>query len=165
MAPHGHRASFDDPEPGLKNRLAERIAGGETQALAEAYDEHCGPVLSLIQRVVDDPELAHSVLEETFLLLWRDARSIGRSPLLPWLLKAAGNVAMSRLRETPLTPRHPETEGANALQCRLFDSIYMHGFAARHTAHLLSRTTGRENWTEIHLRNKEISAAGTDGIH
>ena len=78
------------------------VAAGSTAAahadelVRSAYEEHRGAIYGFLVSATRDGETAAELLQETFLRLLRVARA-GQAPLemRPWLIRVAGNLAIS----------------------------------------------------------------------
>jgi RNA polymerase sigma-70 factor (ECF subfamily) len=81
--------------------LVRRIMDGDETALASLYDRYSPLVYSVALRVLRDPQAAEEVLQDIFYQLWRTADRFdpARGSLPGWLLVAARNRAISRLRQ------------------------------------------------------------------
>jgi RNA polymerase sigma-70 factor (ECF subfamily) len=53
-------------------RLIERVASGETEAIGLLYDRYCRPAFSLAKRICGDDGIAQDAVQEAFLALWHD---------------------------------------------------------------------------------------------
>lgn len=82
---------------------AELIAAaqaGQQDAYAEIVERYSGTVYNLALRLMNDPQEAEDVLQETFVSAFRALdRFEGRSQLGTWLYRVAYNAAMMRLRK------------------------------------------------------------------
>jgi RNA polymerase sigma-70 factor (ECF subfamily) len=82
---------------------AELIAAaqaGRQDAFAEIVERHSGTVYNLALRMMNDPQEAEDVLQETFISAFRALdRFQGRSQLSTWLYRIAYNAALMRLRK------------------------------------------------------------------
>ncbi|MGH9485450.1 MAG: RNA polymerase sigma factor [Terriglobales bacterium] len=78
----------------------DKIASGDEQAFQLLYSRHSPRVLGMLVRMLRERSAAEDVLQETFLVLWREAARFDvRAPsALPWLLVVARNRALDRLR-------------------------------------------------------------------
>ncbi|HEX2249487.1 MAG TPA: sigma-70 family RNA polymerase sigma factor [Gemmatimonadales bacterium] len=92
----GPAAPADDPD----HVLLERMARGETGALAVLYDRRAERVHTVAYWIVRDADEAEDVVEETFWQAWRTAGRYDsrRSSALTWLLMIARSRALDRLR-------------------------------------------------------------------
>ena len=84
----------------LHQELLRRIAGGESQAIAELYDSLSGPLFSLAIRILGDATEAEDVIQEVFVQIWQKA--VAFDPRLgsafQWCLGIARNRSIDRLR-------------------------------------------------------------------
>lgn len=72
---------------------------GRQDAYAEIVERYSGTVYNLALRLMNDPQEAEDVLQETFISAFRAlGRFEGRSQLGTWLYRIAYNAAMMRLR-------------------------------------------------------------------
>jgi RNA polymerase sigma-70 factor (ECF subfamily) len=70
-------------------RLLDRLASGDEQALAEAYDRHAAAVYGAALRITCDPGDAADVTEAVFVEMWAGAPRYSASTVpLPSLLTA-----------------------------------------------------------------------------
>jgi RNA polymerase sigma-70 factor (ECF subfamily) len=83
--------------------LVAALKAGDQRAFAEMVERHSGTVYNLALRMMNDPQEAEEVLQETFLSAFRGlARFEGRSQLSTWLYRIAYNAALMRLRKRQL---------------------------------------------------------------
>ena len=80
--------------------LIQRIVARDESALAALYDRYSGLVCAVVTRILRDANAAEEVLQDIFYQLWRTATQFdpARGSLAGWLLVAARNRAISRLR-------------------------------------------------------------------
>ena len=85
--------------------LVARLQRGDEQALAELYDRLGGQVYTLALKLLQSPEEAEEVVQDTFLKLYNanSYRTMGRSPRA-YVYTIARNLALSRLRERRARP-------------------------------------------------------------
>jgi RNA polymerase sigma-70 factor (ECF subfamily) len=69
-------------------------------AFEQLYDRHSRIVYGLVLRILQQASTAEEVVQDVFLLLWRNAGQYqsGRGPFVPWLLTLARNRALDHLR-------------------------------------------------------------------
>ena len=77
-----------------------RIAAGEAEALQLLYLELSPLVNGIVRRMLDDPEDAREIVQDTFIRAWRHARSFRaeRGEVVSWLVFIARHAAIDRLR-------------------------------------------------------------------
>jgi len=80
--------------------LVRRVEAGDEAALASLYDRYANLVYSVAFRVLREKPAAEEILQDIFFQLWRTADRFdpARGSLPGWLLVAARNRAISRLR-------------------------------------------------------------------
>jgi RNA polymerase sigma-70 factor, ECF subfamily len=62
-------------QPGSDAALLRSIASGDERALAALYDRHAGWLLARLRRRCSVPDLVDQALQDTFLTVWRRART------------------------------------------------------------------------------------------
>jgi RNA polymerase sigma factor (sigma-70 family) len=77
------------------------------------------------QRVIRDADLAHDVVQETFIKVWRRCATFqGNSELLPWVRVILRRTILDRLRAgTDVVSFDADTAGADDLERRLADHL------------------------------------------
>jgi RNA polymerase sigma-70 factor (ECF subfamily) len=80
--------------------LLERVVQRDEAALSALYDRYSGLVFSEAKRILRDTGAAEEILQDLFYQIWRTAERFDaqRGSLAGWLLVAARNRAISRLR-------------------------------------------------------------------
>jgi RNA polymerase sigma-70 factor (ECF subfamily) len=80
--------------------LGERIAERDATALEQLYDRHGAASYGLARRIVADDQLAHDVVQEVFLAIWRGAASYdgSRGSLATWLFALTHHKAVDAVR-------------------------------------------------------------------
>jgi len=81
-------------------RWLERVAGGDSAALAELYDHYADLLYSLALRIVGSASDAEEVLQDTWTQAWRTARTYdaSRGAVGAWLVTIARSRALDRVR-------------------------------------------------------------------
>jgi RNA polymerase sigma-70 factor (ECF subfamily) len=93
----------------LDPSIALRLARGDRDALAIAYDRLAAPVMNLAARILGDRALAEEVLHDTFVDLMEQVRRIeDPRALVFWVRKVAVNHCLMRLRSPWHRRRHAE---------------------------------------------------------
>ena len=97
-------------------QLALVIAGGDREALAEAFRRHAGAVFGLARRVSGDAEEAQDVTQEVFLRLWDrpDRFDAARGSLRTFLLTTTHGRAVDVLRSRNARAARETSDGARA---------------------------------------------------
>lgn len=87
------------------NTLLERLRADDPLAFAQLVEENQGQIYNLALRMLNDPQEAEDVLQETFLSAFKALPDFeGRSSLGTWLYRIASNASLMRLRK-----KRPET--------------------------------------------------------
>ena len=96
--------------------LIQQAAGGDRAALETLYERYARAVLGLALRRLGDRGRAEDAVQETFVSIWRAARTYdpARGPGAPWLFAVARNAIVDRSRarsEPPVdVPDEPSSE-------------------------------------------------------
>ena len=82
------------------HRCIERIAAGDSDALAELYDRYSDLLYSLAVRIVGGASDAEEALQDTWMQAWRNASSYdaSRGGVGAWLVTIARSRALDRVR-------------------------------------------------------------------
>ena len=80
--------------------LIEKMIAGDESALSTIYDRYSAMLFGMLMRILNDRGAAEEVLQDLFLLLWRNAGQFdaNRGSLPAWLMVIGRNRAISRLR-------------------------------------------------------------------
>jgi len=82
----------------------ENLKAGDRREFARLVEMYSGRIYNLALRILNDPQDAEDVLQETFIKAYRALPSFeGRSKLSTWLFRIASNEALMLIRK-----RHPE---------------------------------------------------------
>ena len=92
-------ADLSDPKSS-DQVLLERVAGKDSQALADLYDRYAAVALALAGRILGDRSEAEDVLQIVFTRIWKDAARYDPAKGSPtsWILSWVRNGAIDRLR-------------------------------------------------------------------
>jgi len=106
-------------------KLLAQAARNDPAAMAELYDRLAPGLLGMLARMLTRREVAEEVLQEVFVRLWEEARSLAPSggSVAAWLVVAARALALERLREQRSSPggaaKSPRGEKARAARARI----------------------------------------------
>jgi RNA polymerase sigma-70 factor (ECF subfamily) len=90
--------------------LLERCRRGEREAFDELFDDYLPFVYNLAVRLLNDPEAAQDVVQETFVRVYQNlSRFSGRSRLSTWIYRIVVNLCLDERRRQS---RQPETVSA-----------------------------------------------------
>ena len=118
--PDNVNRDWDNQTP--SEELAARIAEGDEYAFKILVNRHQAPVLNLIYRFIGDRMKSEDLAQETFLQVWRAAKTYKRkSKFTTWLYRICVNVCLNEIKSTRRkkwlqyfknTPdsKHPENE-------------------------------------------------------
>ena len=81
-------------------KLLRRISNGDSEAVAEFYDQTAGPLFSVAARILGDTTEAEEVIQDVFLQIWEKAGSFDpmRGSAFHWSLSIARHRSIDRLR-------------------------------------------------------------------
>jgi len=94
--------------------LLQRIAAQDREAFAEFYDRQAPLMFSVACKILNDPNEAEDVLQETFVQLWEKARNFDPRLGKPssWMATLTRNKAIDRIRASQRRSRLMEQAGA-----------------------------------------------------
>jgi RNA polymerase sigma factor (sigma-70 family) len=96
-------------EPETTSRLVEAACLGDERAYQALVERHYGLVYSTAISVVGLPEPAEEVLQETFLLAWKNLASLKQPAYFPlWVRRISRNVALNWVRSRQARQRLTE---------------------------------------------------------
>jgi RNA polymerase sigma-70 factor (ECF subfamily) len=141
------RRAGSEQWPALDHALIRSIASGSEHAMRMLFARHGTRIYRFLLRLGIDHSLAEDLLNEVFIVVWRDAcRYRGQSQVSTWLLAIARNKAISQLRRRKYEqcePKHECVADPNGDPERILD--------ARQRADLL-----RSCLTSLSLAHREI---------
>lgn len=108
-------AVLNDPKSS-DQALLQRVAGKDSQALADLYDRFAPTALALAGRILGDRSEAEDVLQIVFTRVWQEAGRYDPAKGSPssWLLSWVRNGAIDRLRRREALQRATVNSAANA---------------------------------------------------
>lgn len=92
---------FDAEALAAHRSLVARLSAGEREAMQLLYHEFSPVVHGISRRILEDPEDAYEVVQDTFVRVWRraDAYDPGRGEVVSWIALIARNLAIDRVRK------------------------------------------------------------------
>ncbi|MEJ2860118.1 sigma-70 family RNA polymerase sigma factor [Actinomycetospora flava] len=95
--------------------LLERIGERSAEALAQLYDRFGRPAYSLARRICVDESLAEDVVQEVFLVVWRDPGRFdpARGAVSSWLLTLVHHRAVDAVRREATRRRRTAPAGSD----------------------------------------------------
>lgn len=86
----------------LEIEIVELLKNGDKKAMALLYENYSGSLLGVIKKVIADNDLAQDVLQESFIKIWKNAKSYSpeKAKLFTWLYRIAYNSAIDKIRST-----------------------------------------------------------------
>lgn len=100
----------------MQDHLIIRLKQQDRTAIGDLYDAYNGALYGVVLRIVQSPELAQQVMQDTFVKAWRNGASYDASKgrLFTWLLNIARNTAIDATRTAHF--RHSrQTDGLDNL--------------------------------------------------
>ncbi|GLY28930.1 sigma-70 family RNA polymerase sigma factor [Kineosporia sp. NBRC 101731] len=153
----------------------------------DLYAHHATSLLAYVTRILNDPQQAEDVVQETMLRAWRhsDRLTCDRAQLHRWLSTVARNVAFDRIRARNARPTEvEETEreievtadhaaavidsvllaqalaGLSAKHRQALEQVYLHGYSTTEAAAVLGVPVGTVKTRTHHaLRRLRIRLA------
>ena len=116
---HGDDVTITDRE------LMVRLTRGEPRAAAEVYDRFGARAYSLARRILADDHLAQDVVQEVFVMVWRDADKFDgdRGTLSTWLLTMTHHRAVDAVRREESLRRRQERHESVELDSTSVDHV------------------------------------------
>jgi RNA polymerase sigma-70 factor, ECF subfamily len=144
------------PAPAIDNRvsdwsLLERVVRRDESALVALYDRYSGLVYAESIRILRDAGAAEEVLQDLFFQIWRTAAKFDpqRGSLPGWLLVAARNRCISRLRRRASRENDELTETSVVLPCTLESTAAQNELLGRVKSALTSLPNGQREAIEL----------------
>jgi len=131
--------------------LLGRVVRKDESALAALYDRYSGLVYAESIRILRDTGAAEEILQDLFFQIWRTAEKFDpeRGSLPGWLLVAARNRCISRLRRRDSRPNDELTETSVVLPCNLESTAAQNQLLGRVKKALGSLPNGQREVVEL----------------
>jgi len=106
----------DEMAPDKDVELLRRVAAGDRAAFADFYDRHSTLMFSVACKILNDPNEAQDVLQETFVQIWEKAErfdpKLGKAA--SWVATLTRNKAIDRIRASQRRSRLADEAGAES---------------------------------------------------
>jgi RNA polymerase sigma factor (sigma-70 family) len=95
--------------------LVRALKGKETIAIQALYDMYSGALLGVISRIIQQPEVAEDLLQETFIKIWNSAESYDstKGRLFTWMINLARNLSIDKIRSKDFRNSHKNQDIEN----------------------------------------------------
>jgi len=100
----------------MQEHYISRLQRQDQTVVGELYDAYGGALYGVVLRIVQSPELAQQVLQDTFVKVWRNgaAYDASKGRLFTWLVNIARNTAIDATRTAHFQQRQ-KTDSLDAL--------------------------------------------------
>ena len=150
----------------LLDRAMSRYAEGYDDAFGEVFKELAPRLLAFLRRLCGSPELAHDLVQETFLRMHRARGSfVPGSAVVPWAYAIARNCFVSHARSSKSRAARASLDISDHDVPAGLDSDAEETAAVRQSAALVERTlakmsdTNREAFVLIRFEGQSVAAA------
>lgn len=84
----------------MQEQYISRLQAQDPNVIGDLYDAYSGALYGIVLRIVQAPELAQQVIQDTFVKVWRNSASYDSSKgrLFTWLANIARNTAIDVTR-------------------------------------------------------------------
>ncbi|WP_159022731.1 RNA polymerase sigma factor [Formosa sp. L2A11] len=84
----------------IEQEIVGLLKHGDKRALTLLYQHYADTLLGVISKVITDSDLAQDVLQESFIKVWKKAKSYdpSKAKLFTWLYRIAYNTAIDKVR-------------------------------------------------------------------
>lgn len=153
-------------EPSSVDRAMSRYAEGHDAAFGEVFSALAPRLLAFLRRLCGSPELAHDLVQETFLRMHRARGSfVPGSAVVPWAYAIARNCFVSHARSLKSRAARSSLDIADHEIAAGLDSNAEETAAVRQSAELVERTlaqmsvTNREAFILIRFEGQSVAEA------
>jgi len=100
----------------MQDQYILRLKQQDQSVVGDLYDAYGGALYGVVLRIVNSPELARQVLQDTFLKVWRNAAAYDpdKGRLFTWLVNIARNTAIDATRSAQFRQQQ-KTDSTDAL--------------------------------------------------
>jgi RNA polymerase sigma-70 factor (ECF subfamily) len=152
--------------PSSLDRAMSRYAEGHDAAFGEVFKVLSPRLLAFLRRLCGSPELAHDLVQETFLRMHRARGSfVPGSAVIPWAYAIARNCFLSHARSVKSRAARSSVDITDHEVAAGLDSNAEEAAAVRQSAELVERTlaqmsvTNREAFVLIRFEGQSIAEA------
>lgn len=153
-------------EASLIDRAMSRYAEGDDSAFGEVFNALAPRLLAFLRRLCGSPELAHDLVQETFLRMHRARGSFAPgSAVVPWAYAIARNCFVSHARSLKSRAARNSLDIADHELAAGLDSNAEETAAVRQSAELVERVlaqmseTNREAFILIRFEGQSVAEA------
>ncbi|MEO8934358.1 MAG: RNA polymerase sigma factor [Xanthomarina sp.] len=100
----------------IEKEIVGLLQTGDKKAITLLYENYADALYGVILKILNDEELAQDALQETFIKVWKNAKSYNRkkAKLFTWLYRIAYNTAIDKVRsQTNKTSKEIQIEASN----------------------------------------------------
>lgn len=86
----------------LEQHIVELLNAEDKRAVSLIYENYSDALYGVIHKIIKDPDLAQDVLQESFIKIWKKAKTYdaSKAKLFTWLYRIARNTAIDKYRST-----------------------------------------------------------------
>jgi RNA polymerase sigma-19 factor, ECF subfamily len=148
-------------QPTTDEQLLERVKASEVEAFKTLFEHYQPILLRYVVYRLRDTDLAHDIVQETFVRVWEHRSSISpRLPFFPYLLRISGNLMKDYFKHRQVRTKYedevPKPEHSahddpeisfhlNLLEREIVKVVNTHLADRCRTVFLLSRVEGKSN--------------------
>lgn len=162
----GRASAAAEAESSSIDRAMSRYAEGHDSAFGEVFQALSPRLLAFLRRLCGSPELAHDLVQETFLRMHRARGSfVPGSAVVPWAYAIARNCFVSHARSLKARAARSNVDISDHEVPAGLDSNAEEAAAVRQSAELVERTlsrmsvTNREAFVLIRFEGQSVAEA------
>jgi len=100
----------------LEKEIVNLLGNGDQKAMSLLYNNYADSLYGVILKIITDEDLAQDVLQETFIKVWKKAKTYdsNKARLFTWLYRIAYNTAIDKVRsKTKKDKKEVQIENSN----------------------------------------------------
>jgi RNA polymerase sigma-70 factor (ECF subfamily) len=84
----------------IEQEIVKLLKNGDKKAISLLYENYSDTLYGVILKVISDQDLAQDALQETFIKVWKKAKTydVNKAKLFTWLYRIAYNTAIDKVR-------------------------------------------------------------------